>query len=301
MLTGPSKSPWMAAVGSFIIPGLGHLYAAAVLRGVLVFFAASYLPFLAGPRPWLYGVLMLAGHSLAAYDAWRCAHATNAREEVARLNPRRPSRFILWRWAFGRSLWSVLLAGWFGYSVLSLLWSAPEEATLMGTLVVLFFSGICFVIGGLGTRETWRVLCGAETRTEGALRSEADLTAVVIIGLGLMLAIVWPAYSDLFRKSAEGAAKSRLGQLRTAVTEFKSAHGGAAPATFEDLVADGRLEKIPRLWSKDAGVPHPIKTGIRVVSERVSNDSGGWAYAPDGTVFIDCTHTDTKGAVWSAY
>ncbi len=36
-------------------------------------------------------------------------------------------------------------------------------------------------------------------------------------------------------------------------------------------------------------------------------DSGGWGYASDpksschGTVFVDCTHKDTKGKAWYSY
>ena len=33
------------------------------------------------------------------------------------------------------------------------------------------------------------------------------------------------------------------------------------------------------------------------------NDAGGWAYGDpvDGLLLVNCTHTDTKGSVWSTY
>jgi len=51
----------------------------------------------------------------------------------------------------------------------------------------------------------------------------------------------------------------------------------------------------------------PIPTSRCTASARWSSDFGGWIYddvASDGNygkVFVNCTHTETKGTVWTAY
>ena len=60
------------------------------------------------------------------------------------------------------------------------------------------------------------------------------------------------------------------------------------------------LAKLPSLWGRFSEIPHPKTSAARVAPDGGAADSGKWGYA-DGAVFIDCTHTDTRGSFWTSY
>ena len=79
------------------------------------------------------------------------------------------------------------------------------------------------------------------------------------------------------------------------------------PSDLQALVP--KYEKsIPVLWRAPRGTaPHPMSDAVEYYPAAADKDTGHWAYindpkSPDyGRVTIDCTHTDHKGKVWSAY
>lgn len=56
------KEPWLAALASFFIPGLGQLYTGQSFGKAALIFCTSFLVI-----PWIYGI----------YDAYRAAQAIN--------------------------------------------------------------------------------------------------------------------------------------------------------------------------------------------------------------------------------
>lgn len=72
---------------------------------------------------------------------------------------------------------------------------------------------------------------------------------------GLLFLIVYPSFSGLFRKSAEGQIKGDLAQLRGAVEAYRRRKGDF-PESLEALVQAGLLEEMPPLWPRFSGVPH---------------------------------------------
>lgn len=80
-----------------------------------------------------------------------------------------------------------------------------------------------------------------------------------------------------------------------------------APPSLEAAL-DKTMPKVPILWSSSSVGPHKTSSEVIVVSERTGTDSGKWGYvvslsspALSGDVYIDCTHTDAKGSVWTSY
>ncbi|HBL18420.1 MAG: hypothetical protein A2X36_14380 [Elusimicrobia bacterium GWA2_69_24] len=108
--------------------------------------------------------------------------------------------------------------------------------------------------------------------------------------------------------------RSRLLTLRAFVLIFRDEHKGAYPRKLQELA--------PEYHSAPIGI---MRTGAHPPTMEVSaydgsvcsadgkldrsrvRDTGGWGYVGDpaascaGTVFIDCTHTDSEGKVWAAY
>ncbi|MFI5362392.1 MAG: hypothetical protein ACHQ49_10515 [Elusimicrobiota bacterium] len=104
----------------------------------------------------------------------------------------------------------------------------------------------------------------------------------------------------------EGATRGNLGALRSALTIYYGDMDGQYPLALVGLTIGGKyLSAVPPVVAPNY---HASNTNeeVYIVSEAV-DDSGGWKYddlAGDGNygmVFVNCTHTDTKGTVWTSY
>ena len=130
-----------------------------------------------------------------------------------------------------------------------------------------------------------------------------ELVIVVAI-LGILAAIVIPKFADLVRKSNEGASRGNLGALRSALSIYYGDNEGQYPTdNLASLTVNGKyLTAIPM-----AKTPNYHPDSATVTTQTSSNDTGGWSYDntvgdPNfGTVWVNCTHTDTKGNVWTTY
>jgi len=88
-------------------------------------------------------------------------------------------------------------------------------------------------------------------------------------------------FARLVRKSNEGSTIGGLLALRVALQEHKSLTG-----------IEVRAAKLKPL--------HPDSTAVRLASS--PDDTGGWLFdEAAGKVLVNCTHTDTKGSVWTGY
>ncbi|MFH2201595.1 MAG: hypothetical protein ABIJ96_00625 [Elusimicrobiota bacterium] len=93
---------------------------------------------------------------------------------------------------------------------------------------------------------------------------------------------------------------------------------GVYPADLGTVGASLYNKRIPRIWSGDdvtdsffparrPDVPHPFSAEVEYFDERIPRDSGRWGYVSNptdanfGTVFVDCTHTDSRGDLWHTY
>lgn len=112
-----------------------------------------------------------------------------------------------------------------------------------------------------------------------------------IAGTTMMTA---PHYGGLIRKSSEGATKGNLGNIRAALSRYYGDTQGKYPPGL-DALSGKYLDSLP--FAKTPNF-HPDSSAV--LSGKKANDAGGWLY--DGeNVFVNCTHTDTKGNVWSSY
>ncbi|MDD5658159.1 MAG: RDD family protein, partial [Elusimicrobia bacterium] len=129
---------------------------------------------------------------------------------------------------------------------------------------------------------------------------------------GLIAALALPKLGGIASLAQEGADRQALASIRSAVSIHYSESQGSYPARLTDLVPR-QLPAIPVLRLKN----HPQSSEVAVydgavcaggkLDETKLRDSGGWGYvqAPEspcnGTVFIDCTHKDARGASFASY
>jgi len=126
-------------------------------------------------------------------------------------------------------------------------------------------------------------------------------TILTVIVFCLALGAAWGAH---YYRSGMGAAEviRRLSGMRMALALYTLEHK-TAPAAFEDILKDGKLEAAPGL--KLPG--HFGSSAVRNTPSFEVRDSGGWAYVNDprdprfGLIFIDCGHMDEKGRYWSEF
>lgn len=129
---------------------------------------------------------------------------------------------------------------------------------------------------------------------------------IVSAFFGLLAAIAIPKFAELIRKSNEGASKGNLGAVRSALSIHYGDLDGSYPYHPAALAAGGKY--IPRIPPAKTPNHHPDSDAVALVaSSEDLTDAGGWAYLADpgseawGAIYVNCTHTDSKGSVWSAY
>ena len=137
---------------------------------------------------------------------------------------------------------------------------------------------------------------------------------IVVAIIGILAAIAIPKFAELIRKSSEGASKGNLGALRSAMSIYYGDMEGSYPSTLTALTIGGKyLTVIPPAkapnYHADAGT-EVVMVAAGIAGEVVAaapSDVGGWYYnnqttnANVGNVLVNCTHTDTKGTVWTGY
>lgn len=167
------------------------------------------------------------------------------------------------------------------------------------------FAGLAFVPAWLfaaSVGRTLRMYRGSEL---------ASLLGKALFGVGLLVGLAAAGLAVLFalmrphmRICHEGGSKGNLGAIRSSLSIYYGDMEGYYPLTPYALTVSGKyMSTIPK--TKDVG-PHPDSAGVTYGS--VSNDAGGWLYANDpadkahyGTLWVNCTHTDAKGAAWTTY
>jgi len=105
--------------------------------------------------------------------------------------------------------------------------------------------------------------------------------------------------------SGEGATKGNLGAIRSALSIYYGDLEGRYPAALDQLTINGKyLATIP---SADMGQHPKSNSGIFACAPSELKDTGGWAYCNKpknknyGSVWVDCTHRDSKGTQWFNY
>jgi general secretion pathway protein G len=130
-----------------------------------------------------------------------------------------------------------------------------------------------------------------------------ELVVVVFI-IGLLSVLVVPKLSNNIQHSNESASLGSLGAIRSALNVYYGDNAGYFPFDLGPLTQPGSnyLSAFPPLYTADHGRSANVSYAP---SEDGSMDTGNWGYvnagSQQGTVWIQCTHTDSRGNVWSHY
>jgi prepilin-type N-terminal cleavage/methylation domain-containing protein len=130
---------------------------------------------------------------------------------------------------------------------------------------------------------------------------------IVVAIIGILAAIAIPKFAELIRKSGEGASKGNLGAIRSSLSIYYGDMEGQYPTQIAGLTVAGKyLATIPVAKTPSY---HPDQStevdGTNAVDDAVN--TGQWAYnnvngdTNMGSMLIGCTHTDTKGNIWTSY
>lgn len=129
---------------------------------------------------------------------------------------------------------------------------------------------------------------------------------ILVAIVGILAAIAIPQFARLIRLSNEAAGSGNLGLIRSSLSLYHVEHDKKYPLRLEELTAGGRyLSEIPKARTPGH---HPDSAAVKPARSAAElDDRGGWAYAADpsspdrGHVWVNCTHTDSKGSAWSGY
>ncbi len=136
---------------------------------------------------------------------------------------------------------------------------------------------------------------------------------IVVAIIGILAAIAIPKFANLIRQSQEGATKGNLSGIRSALSIYYGDNTGVYPSDLYGLTVNGKyLAAIP-----NANVPPyhgagSLDQNISAGGPGAATDPGTgglaeWLYdsgSTDGNyggVWVDCTHTDTHGTIWTTY
>ncbi|MBL0058848.1 MAG: prepilin-type N-terminal cleavage/methylation domain-containing protein [Elusimicrobia bacterium] len=129
-----------------------------------------------------------------------------------------------------------------------------------------------------------------------------ELMLVVAI-IGLLSAIAIPKFAGLIIKSKEAAAKAKLASLRSALSIYYCDNEGILPNDHDDIeptLVPKYIDEIPSI-----NIPpsiHPYKNGCRNSVADIS-PKDAWVYLWGSTheIFVNCSHLDSTGRVWSTW
>ena len=134
---------------------------------------------------------------------------------------------------------------------------------------------------------------------------------IVVAIIGILAAIAIPKFSSLITKSNEANTKGSLGALRSALSIYYGDMEGWYPTdNLASLTTQGKylttipVAKLPASANLNTG--HADSPGVTQTST-VSTDVGGWQYDSTngdtnwGRVLVACSHSDSKGNLWTSY
>lgn len=128
--------------------------------------------------------------------------------------------------------------------------------------------------------------------------------AVVVFIIGLLSVLIVPKFANSIQHSNESSSLAGLTALRSALTVYYTDQAGYYPFDLSPLLQPGSkyLGTSPTLYT----AIHGQTTSVNYVPTFDSTlDTGEWGYVnagpQQGIVWIQCTHQNSQGNVWSQY
>ena len=129
---------------------------------------------------------------------------------------------------------------------------------------------------------------------------------IVVAIIGILAAIAIPKFAELIRKSSEGSTKGNLGAVRSALSIYYGDMEGQYPAQMASMTIAGKyLGTVPLVKTPSYHADTSVEDNG--FSHNADGLNGEWwfdneATSPNlGQISVNCTHTDSKGSIWSAY
>ena len=131
---------------------------------------------------------------------------------------------------------------------------------------------------------------------------------IVVAIIGILAAIAIPKFAELIRKSGEGASKGNLGAIRSALSIYYGDMEGQYPSVLAGMTVAGKyLAVVPNAKTPNYHTDKSTENDGSLTLAATINDAGGWAYnnvigdTNIGNMSVNCSHTDTKGSIWTSY
>ena len=130
---------------------------------------------------------------------------------------------------------------------------------------------------------------------------------IVVAIIGILAAIAIPKFAELIRKSGEGASKGNLGAIRSSLSIYYGDMEGVYPNQLAALTVAGKyLSVLPNAKTPSYHPDTSAETDGTIAVDDTVN-TGDWAYdnvttdSNMGSMLVGCTHTDSKGSIWTSY
>jgi general secretion pathway protein G len=144
---------------------------------------------------------------------------------------------------------------------------------------------------------------------------------IVVTIVGVLAAIAIPKFGEQVRRAKEAATRGGLGSFRSAMMIYYSDLEGQYPAILTGLTqSNGKyLSQFPTIrippYHPDDSTDYSMRLCLNTPCSATYHEDfvhiAGWAIwymdmpgqvsGDGGTLWIDCSHTDTVGTMWTAY
>ena len=130
---------------------------------------------------------------------------------------------------------------------------------------------------------------------------------LVVTLIAILSFIAVPKFVDLLTRSKEATIKSKTGNLRSALSIYYSDTQTFPGDLVLALTTDEKyLKEIPAIAipavSDQSNPGHAENSSVTSIEDDFA--TGAWVYTDvsgTGSVFINCTHKDSKAVVWSSF
>lgn len=140
---------------------------------------------------------------------------------------------------------------------------------------------------------------------------------IVVAVIALLAGVAVPKFADLIKKSREGSTKGNLAAIKSAIQVYYGDTEGFYPSgpktnpstLLSTTLVPKYIKEIPNAYiSGYHAASNLVRTHEWPSDHTAGHDHGYWGYDSNlpgsqawGTVYIWCTHADSKGTVWTNY